>query len=99
MTLSAVWWVAGLALLGLWLAAQARINQKARMAADRHAQQHGLQLLDQNVVLAGVRLRRGLGLERTYRFEFSHRGDRRQRGYVIMRGGHVVRVFTDPIPE
>ncbi len=62
-------------------------------AATRSCEAQGLQLLDQSVSLARLRLRRDAGgrvrLARTYRFEFSTDGIIRQQGFVLLLG-HAV---------
>lgn len=54
----------------------------------------GVQLLDQTVHAAGWRLRRRddgrLGLERSFRFEYSHDGTDRQRGRMVFHGRQLV---------
>ena len=59
----------------------------------------GVQLLDQTVHAVGLRLRRRddgrLGLERSFRFEYSHDGMDRQRGRMVFHGTRLVS-FTGP---
>ena len=54
----------------------------------------GVQLLDQTVHAAGLRLRRRddgrLGLERSFRFEYSYDGVDRHIGKMILRGDKLV---------
>jgi len=60
-----------------------------------------VQWLDQSVHASGVRLRRGsdgrLGLERSFRFEYSHDGSDRHVGRIVLRGDRLVS-FTGPVP-
>lgn len=80
------------ALLGwFWsdgLRARERANGVCRLACARQ----GVQLLDQTVALRGLGLhwgRRGLRLRRTYRFEYSEEGTRRQVGSLVLMGLEV----------
>jgi len=54
----------------------------------------GVQLLDQTVHATGLRLRRRsdgrLGLERSFRFEYSHDGADRNRGRMVFHGRRLV---------
>ncbi|HEY0332540.1 MAG TPA: DUF3301 domain-containing protein [Stenotrophomonas sp.] len=58
-----------------------------------------VQWLDQSVHATGVRVSRlpsgWLGLERTFRFDYSHDGIDRQSGRLVLRGGELV-AFTGP---
>lgn len=87
-----------LALLGLlllawaWLdgtAARERVLQQTRESCE----ELGLLLLDQSVVLEGIRpIRRPtgrLGLLRRYRFEFSRDGSERHTGRVALNGPRI----------
>ncbi len=61
----------------------------------------GVQLLDQTVHAVGWKLRRHddgrLGLERSFRFEYSHEGTDRNRGLMVFHGDRLVS-FTGPSP-
>lgn len=61
---------------------------KAACAAD------GLQLLDDTVAIASLKLARDddgrLLLRRTYHFDYSETGDNRRRGSVVMLGAKVL---------
>ncbi len=102
-TLGAVWTIFALVLMVVAFWHHSRLNQMALRAAIQHAEQQGLQLLDQSVILHRLRIRRdhqgGLRLERRYRFEFSLQGDRRFRGWITLLGRHVARVESEPFPE
>lgn len=102
-TLGAVWAVFALVLMVAAFWHHTRLNQVALRAAIQHAEQQGLQLLDQSVVLQRLRVVRdkhgALRLERRYRFEFSLQGDRRFRGWITLFGRHVARVESEPFPE
>ena len=60
----------------------------------------GVQLLDQTVHASGLRLRRHddgwLGLERSFRFEYSHDGTDRHVGRLVLHGGRMVG-FSGPV--
>ncbi|WP_132999195.1 DUF3301 domain-containing protein [Luteimonas arsenica] len=61
----------------------------------------GVQLLDQTVHAIGLKLRRRddgrLGLERSFRFEYSYDGADRHRGLMVFHGERLVS-FTGPAP-
>ena len=89
--------VAALPALGIafwWTGARARelAVGHARLACRRE----GVQLLDQTVALARVRPARRAGgamsLAREFSFEFTHRGEHRDVGRVLMNGPALVRV-------
>jgi hypothetical protein len=69
-----------------------RARELAVVAARRHCELHGLQLLDETVGLRAIRLRRLDGhrrLERGYGFDVSTDGDDREQGRVWMIGQRV----------
>ena len=69
-----------------------RARELAVVAARRHCELHGLQLLDETVGLRAIRLRRLDGhrrLERGYGFDVSTAGDDREQGRVWMIGQRV----------
>lgn len=92
--------IAGAVAYAWWNAARAasehaiEVGRSACRAAD-------VQLLDQTVHAIGLRLRRRddgrLGLERSFRFEYSHDGMDRQRGRMVFHGTRLV-AFTGPAP-
>ena len=59
----------------------------------------GVQLLDQTVHASGLRVRRRrdgwLGLERSFRFEYSHDGADRHVGRLVLQGDRLV-AFIGP---
>ncbi len=75
------------------------IRQLAYQAARVHCEEHGLQLLDQSVMLKRVRLRRnnagGLSVLRVFAFEFASTGDERYYGEVSSLGRAPVGVTLD----
>ena len=64
--------------------------QAVRRACDAES----LQLLDETVAIAGLKLQRNedgqLALRRVYEFEYSDTGDNRRRGSVVMLGQRVL---------
>lgn len=82
--------LAGIALL-LWFWQQGlRAREIAIRTARELCRHQSLQLLDGTVALNGLRLRRArtgrVALQRTYQFEYSHDGQMRERGFVLMLG-------------
>ena len=75
-----------------WYSSLRAREQAARAAADvcRHQQ---FQFLDDTVALQRLTVARDpqgrLALRRTYRFEYSHVGEDRQQGFIIVLGGRV----------
>lgn len=78
----------------------------ARAAAERAAiigrdacQAAGVQWLDQSMHATGMRLRRKddgwLGLERSFRFDYSYDGVERHHGRMVLRGDRLVE-FVGP---
>lgn len=92
-------------LLGLFAAvawywyAGMRAREQAVAASRRACQDAGLQLLDDSVALARLRLARDGGgqlrFQRDFRFEFSDTGDNRRPGVVRMLGERVEWVSLD----
>ena len=69
---------------------------RTREAAIRHCRnrcrERGLQLLDQTIALARIRLRwttQGLRFQRVYRFEYSEEGMERWDGHLTMLGARL----------
>lgn len=91
------WELLGLVLLaaGAWLWLDGLKARDAGVAAARSAcGGEGLQLLDDTVSLAALKLARNaegrLTLRRAYDFEYSDTGDNRRRGSVVLLGHSVV---------
>jgi hypothetical protein len=84
--------VAGLA-LAWWSAGRAAAERAEQVGRDA-CRAAGVQWLDQSVHAAGVRLRRNehgrLGLERSFRFEYSHDGAERHGGRMVLHGTRLV---------
>lgn len=83
-----VWWSGA-------RAAAERAGQLGRDACERA----GVQWLDQAVHAHSMRLRRGedgrLGVERSFRFEYSEDGMQRHIGHLVLRGAQLV-AFSGP---
>ena len=85
--------IAGALAYAWWNAARAASEHAIEVgrAACRAA---GVQLLDQTVQATGLRLRRRsdgrLGLERSFRFEYSYDGADRNRGRMVFHGRRLV---------
>lgn len=76
-------------------------RDRAVIAGARLCQQSGVQLLDQSVALAQLRVTRSggrLALRRRYRFEVSTDGSDRHRGHLDMMQRRVID-FSLPLPE
>lgn len=85
--------IAGAAAVAFWNAARAAAEQAETLGRDACAAA-GVQWLDQSVHASGLRLYRRangwLGLERTFRFDYSHDGSDRHSGRLVLRGGRLV---------
>ena len=71
------------------------------LAAGRSAcQRYGVQLLDETVQFARLRLARDdegrLRLRRSYTFEFSDTGDNRRHGAIVMLGAELQDMHLEP---
>lgn len=89
---------AGLA-YGWWNAARAAAEMATRMGRNA-CEAAGVIWLDQSVHANGIRFRRGedgrLGLERSFRFEYSRDGTDRHGGRLVLFGDRLVS-FTGPV--
>ncbi len=88
----AYWWQSGV------------YKGRAREFAVAHCREHGLQLLDQSMVIDGfwpVRDQGRLSFRRRYQFEFSSVGDRRYRGRLELVGMRLVSIELEAykLPE
>ncbi|GAA5175948.1 hypothetical protein GCM10025771_09480 [Niveibacterium umoris] len=83
----------------LWLDSL-RARDAGIVAARKTCEHEGVQLLDETVAIAKIRLARNddgqLRLQRTYRFEFSDTGNNRRNGEVTLVGAEVVSLYTGP---
>lgn len=91
--------ILGAAAFTFWSAGRAAAERAEVLGRDAcHAA--GVQWLDQSVHAIGLRLRRHddgwLGLERTYRFDYSIDGDDRHAGRLVLHGGRLI-AFSGPV--
>lgn len=81
-----------------WSAARAAAERAEQVGRDA-CRAAGVQWLDQTVHASGIRLRRRhdgrLGLERSYRFEYSQDGSDRHVGRLVLHGTQLV-AFSGP---
>ena len=77
-----------------------RARERALAAGRRACERRGVQLLDETVAFAALRLARSdegrVRLRRTYRFEFSDTGDNRRHGAIVMLGGELQDMQLEP---
>ncbi|WP_086931949.1 DUF3301 domain-containing protein [Agarilytica rhodophyticola] len=82
----------------LWV--HANMSNAARLAAKKHCQQVGVQLLDQNVILKRISIARSkaslFAFKRQYIFEFSTVGDFRYKGYITLLGNRIEDIELAP---
>lgn len=75
------------------------IKQKAFLYAQKKCQQYDVQILDEHVRLAKLRLIRNsqghLVVERTFSFEFITNGEHRYQGEMIMQGKKLFQFETE----
>ena len=87
------------ALVWLWFDSM-RARERALATGKRACQRDGLMFLDETVECIGLGFARDdngrLALRRTYGFEFSDTGDNRRSGSIVMLGGEVESLYTDP---
>ncbi|WP_374014114.1 DUF3301 domain-containing protein [Pseudoxanthomonas koreensis] len=90
--------IAGAVVAALWNSARAAAERAEALGRDACAAAD-VQWLDQSVHANGVRLYRRedgwLGLERSFRFDYSHDGMDRHSGRLVLRGERLVS-FTGP---
>ncbi|HSG76102.1 MAG TPA: DUF3301 domain-containing protein [Burkholderiales bacterium] len=95
--------VLALALAAAWLWIDSLRAREHAVAAGRAAcKRYGVQLLDETVAFARLRLARDdagqLRLRRTYTFEFSDTGDNRRHGAIVMLGARLEDLQLEPYP-
>lgn len=82
-----------------WSAGRAAA-ERAEVLGRKACADAGVQLLDQTVHVMGMRPYRGgdgwLGLERTFRFDYSRDGEDRHVGRLVLRGDRMVG-FIGPV--
>jgi Protein of unknown function (DUF3301) len=98
-----MWEAAAIALIvaGVYFWVDSLRARERALAAERSAcQRYGVQLLDETVQFAQLRLARDdegrLRLRRSYRFEFSDTGDNRRHGAIVMLGGELQDMQLEP---
>ena len=88
-----------LALTLLW-ADSLRARERAVRAGRAACERYSLQLLDDTVAIARLRLARDgdgrIRIVRTYTFEFSDTGNNRRPGAIVMRGAEVEDLQLEP---
>ena len=88
-----------LAALGLWVDSL-RARERAVAAGREACARYGVQLLDETVAFARLRLARDadgrLRLRRTYQFEFTETGDNRRQGAIVMLGARLEDLRLEP---
>ena len=79
-----------------------RARERALAAGRAACERNGLQLLDETVAGAGLRLARNdlgeLRFRRVFVFEFSDNGNNRRRGSVVVLGAAVQDLYIEPYP-
>jgi hypothetical protein len=79
-----------------------RARERALAAGRVACERYGVQLLDETVAIAKVRLARNddgrIRIARTYTFEFSDTGNNRRHGAIVMRGAEVTDLQVEPYP-
>jgi hypothetical protein len=87
------------ALVWLWFDSM-RARERALIMGKRSCAREGLMFLDETVECVSLRLARNadgrVALRRTYSFEFSDTGNNRRSGSVVMLGGEVESLYTEP---
>ena len=77
-----------------------RAREHAVAAGREACRRYGVQLLDDTVAIARLRLGRDadgrLRLRRTYTFEFSETGDNRRQGAIVMLGAQLEDLRLEP---
>lgn len=85
---------------GLFWIDSLRARERALVAGRSACARYGVQLLDETVQFAQLRLARDdagqLCLRRTYSFEFSDTGDNRRHGAIVMLGGELQDLQLEP---
>jgi len=98
-----MWEAAAIVLIvaGIWFWIDSLQARERALAAGRSAcRRYGVQLLDETVQIAKLRLARDdegrLRLRRSYTFEFSDTGDNRRHGAIVMLGGELQDLQLEP---
>lgn len=89
-----------IAALALFWVDSLRSRERALAAGRAACGRYGVQLLDETVAFARLRLARDeagrLRLRRTYTFEFSDTGNNRRHGAIVMLGGELQDMQLEP---
>jgi hypothetical protein len=87
------------ALVWLWFDSM-RARERALVLGKRSCERDGLMFLDETVHCVSLRFARNedgrMALRRIYNFEFSDTGNNRRNGSVVMLGGEVESLYTEP---
>ena len=87
------------ALIWLWFDSM-RARARALALGKRACERDGLMFLDETVECVALGFARNadgrLALRRTYGFEFSDTGNNRRSGSIVMLGGEVESLYTEP---
>ncbi len=87
------------ALIWLWFDSM-RARERALALGKRACERDGLMFLDETVECVALGFARNadgrLALRRTYGFEFSDTGNNRRSGSIVMLGGEVESLYTEP---
>ena len=91
--------ILGSSAFAFWSAGRAAA-ERAEAVGRNACRAAGVQLLDESVHALGLRLCRHdngwLGLERTFRFDYSSNGEDRRVGRLVLRGDRLV-YFSGPV--
>lgn len=95
------WLLLAAVIAGAWFWADSMRARETALASSRDAcGRAGLQLLDDTVALAALRIVRnehgGLALRRVYVFEFTDTGDNRRQGSVVLLRASTSSVELEP---
>ena len=86
-------------LVWLWFDSM-RARERALKLGKSACERDGLQFLDETVECVALGLARNADgrvvLRRTYGFEFSDTGNNRRSGSIVMLGGEVESLYTEP---
>jgi hypothetical protein len=87
------------ALVWLWFDSM-RARERALALGKRACARDGLMFLDETVECIALGFARDtegrMALRRTYGFEFSDTGNNRRSGSIVMLGGEVESLYTEP---
>ena len=87
------------AFIWLWFDSM-RARERALALGKRACERDGLMFLDETVECVALGFARNadghLTLRRTYGFEFSDTGNNRRSGSIVMLGGEVESLYTEP---